>query len=212
MTSRTPKNPAPGMPPHGAVPVPPCRGMGSPAADQRPLSAAGRGPKTPEPGETRGSVEPGTGKQPVPVAGDQPAAGTGANPRVWVISLPPGTPILTGNHRLHYHARNRRVKDLYQVIADLVMVHRIPRVDYADVRVTYKPPPRWRHMRHPLASDRVEDSDALWPTSKALIDGLTRAGVFTSDTHKHVRVSECEVLDDIHPMGAVQLTITEVTR
>ena len=61
-------------------------------------------------------------------------------------------------------------------------------------RTTYLPPPRLRRDRHPLASARVEDAGALYPSTKALVDGVTDFGVWADDNFRHVRREIYELL------------------
>jgi hypothetical protein len=132
-------------------------------------------------------------------------------PRTWTIELPAGTPILTANHRMNRYAAQRRINDLQDVAIQLALLHQLPAIGYATVLAQYNPPPRRMKDRHPLASDRIEDSENLQPTAKALVDGLRKAGVWPSDSRKYVRHVTCEVLPETHPRGQVTVTITEVT-
>lgn len=130
--------------------------------------------------------------------------------RTYILELPAGTPILTGNHRKNPYARNRRVKELKAVIADLQMVRRIPPLGLADVLVEYESPPRRVKDRHPYHSDAVLDSDAVGPTAKALVDGMVEAGIWKSDQRNRIRRVICELSAVKHPRGLVRITITEV--
>ena len=132
--------------------------------------------------------------------------------RSWTLELPPGTPILTANHRLNRYVAQAQINALQAVAIQLARTHRLPPIGYAEVLAEYNPPPRRRKDRHPLASERIEDSDNLQPTAKALVDGLRKAGVWPSDSRKWVRHVVCEVLPQTHPRGQVRLTITEVGR
>lgn len=134
-----------------------------------------------------------------------------AAPRTFVIDLPAGEPILTANHRLHKFAANRRTQDLAGLMIRLCRdVHRLPRLEAVRVDLEYASPPRRKADRHPRASDRVEDHDALYPTRKALADGIVRAGVLVDDNKARVRGGECRILPETHPMGQVRVVITEV--
>ena len=130
--------------------------------------------------------------------------------RQWVLELPPGTPFLTGNHREHWSARQRMSVTLHGVVKHLVVKHKVPRIEAARIRVEYLPPPRLRKDRHPLAGPRIEDNDALWPASKALVDGLVKAGVLIGDSRKRVE-SSTRLLPGTHPQGVLRIVITEVT-
>ena len=134
----------------------------------------------------------------------------GHQPRSWTIELPAGTPILTANHRMHRMAAGARTKALRGVAFQLARAARLPELERAEILVRYLPPPRLKRDRHPLASERIEDSENLQPTAKALVDGIVQAGVLPSDSRKYVRHVICEVLPGTHPRGQVTVTITEV--
>lgn len=131
--------------------------------------------------------------------------------RTWTLELPAGTPILTANHRMNRYAANTRIKDLKKAITDMAMVQRLPVIGRCDVLVEYLPPPRRRRDRHPFASERIEDGDNLYPTSKALVDGLAACGTFGgADSRRRVPQSTCRVLPQTHPRGLVRIHLTEV--
>jgi hypothetical protein len=119
--------------------------------------------------------------------------------------------ILTGNNRLSRYPKARLVKELRQQGWAAAKRLKLPRIERAEIRVTYLPPPRRVQDRHPLASARIEDGENLAPTSKALIDGIVSAGVFASDSRKHVRRVSNELLEGTDPRGQVCVHITEVT-
>jgi hypothetical protein len=133
-------------------------------------------------------------------------------PRTWTIALEPGTPILTANHRMSRYPAAARIKYLRRLAAELARQAKIPRLEYADILVTYASPPRLKRDRHPLASDRIEDHQNLQPTAKALVDGIADAKVFVSDSRKHVGPVPCQLLDETHPRGQVTMHITEVAQ
>ncbi len=136
-----------------------------------------------------------------------------AEGRTWVIELPPGTPVLTANDRMHRYATNTVIANLKNVISRLATQRRIPQLERAQVTLEYESPPRYRKDRHPLASKRVEDGDALFPTRKACVDGLVYAGVFPKGDSKLRVVGDatCRLLPYTHPRGLVRIIITEVT-
>lgn len=135
-------------------------------------------------------------------------AGTG---RAWRIELPAGEPILTANQRFHRYKAAGRTRDLVSLMIRLCKdVHRLPRLEAVTVDLEYACPPFRKAQRHPRASDRVEDHDALYPTRKALIDGIVRAGVLADDNRKRVVGGECKILPEMHWMGQVTVIITEV--
>jgi len=139
-----------------------------------------------------------------------PPAPPPAGPRTWVIELPAGTVLLTSNHRLHRMKAHGIIQDLKNTATTIARVMRIPRLERAEVLVSYLPPPRVRAKRHPLASARVEDPDALTPTGKALIDGLTQAHVWEADTRRHVLRVTHQLEPGSCPRGRLRMYITEV--
>lgn len=165
---------------------------------------------------TRPTTDPRTPAAPVAsVRGHAPSvpspSGGTEGPRSWVIELPPGTVLLTSNHRLHRMQVHTVTQVLKGTAITLARKQGIPRLERATVLVSYLPPPRVKRLRHPLASARVEDPDALTPTSKALIDGLTQAGVWASDSRKHVLRVTHQLEDGTCPRGRLRLFITEAT-
>lgn len=147
----------------------------------------------------------------VPGEGDKATAGTGSTGRSWTIRMPPGIDIVTGNNRLHYHAKNKRIAELHRAVATLAAKQRIPQLGVVEITVTYHSPPRRRADRHPFSSDAITDHDGIAPTSKALIDGLVDCGVLRADTKRWVRPPLNRLADQTHPRGQVVITITEVT-
>ena len=125
--------------------------------------------------------------------------------------VPPGTVLRTSNDRLSRPVAARMNKALRPPLASqLALAARIPRVERADILLTYVPPPRAKKDRHPLASARVEDAGALAPTGKALIDGMKDAGVFADDNFRHVRREIYQLLEGTDPRGRLRLHIIEV--
>ncbi len=133
-------------------------------------------------------------------------------PREWVVELPPGTPIISGNHRMHPMARAAAVKRLKDTTVRAIEIARLPVITVpVDVLIEYEPPPRLKKDRHPLASARIEDSDNLAPTGKTLVDALRKAGVLArGDAHGRVRKVTNQVLPRTHLRGHVRMRITEV--
>jgi hypothetical protein len=130
----------------------------------------------------------------------------GPEPRSWTIAFTPGMELLTGNSRLSRYPRAALIKILKN--AGYVMAKRLklPRIECADVSVEYLPPAH----RRPFASAQIRDADNLAPAVKALIDGITMAGVFPQDSVKHVRRVSYE-FGPKSERGQVLLHITEVT-
>ena len=183
-----------------------------------PVGSSAQPPTSRSPVRGVGGTSDGHGIQPPgdAVAGSRAegeGAGKSATPsaRTWVIEVPPGTTLATSNDRNHRYKANRLNRQLKETAAQLARIQRIPRIERADVVLTYLPPPRLKKDRHPLASARVEDSGAIYPTLKAILDGLVKiAGVFADDNIRHVRSEQCIVLPETSPRGQLTLTITEV--
>ena len=134
-----------------------------------------------------------------------PRAEGGAGGRTWTVVFPPGLEILTGNNRLHWSAKGRLVKALRDGAWGQAKRLKLPRIERADVVVEYRPPAH----RGPLSSAMIRDADNLAPTGKALVDGLTMAGVFEDDRVRHVRRVSYE-FGPKSDRGQVLLHITEV--
>jgi crossover junction endodeoxyribonuclease RusA len=113
--------------------------------------------------------------------------------------------VLTANNRMHYHAKARLTRILRETGVTMARSARLPRLERADITVEYLPPAG----RHPLASARIRDAENLAPTGKALIDGITQAGVFADDNIRHVRRVSFE-FGPKSKRGQVLLHITEV--
>lgn len=133
-----------------------------------------------------------------------------ATGREWAIEYPPGTMLLTGNDRMHWAARSARTRALRDAAQVLARAAGIPPVEHADIVVEYEVPPRRKAMRDPRASQRITDSDALWPTEKAALDGITDAGVFPSDRREHVRRVTCVIKARTHRRGLLRVRIIEL--
>jgi hypothetical protein len=169
---------------------PPGHSEGNSPASPLAYPGGGAGPQTPGSGDER---------EPSPLPG-----------RTFTLEFPPGMEILTGNNRLSRYPKARVTKALREQGWAQAKRLKLPRLERAEICVTYLPPPRRVQDRHPLASARIEDGENLGPTSKALIDGIVSAGVFASDSRKHVRRVSNELLDGTCPRGQVVLHIVEV--
>jgi hypothetical protein len=166
----------------------------------RPLPGRSRGARSVPGGGVPGKCAPPTGFQVV------------AGQRTWALEFPAGMELLTGNNRLSRYPKARVVKALREQGWGAAVSNRLPPIERADIHVTYLPPPRLRKDRHPFASARIEDSENLAPTGKALIDGIAQAGTFGGgDSRKHVRRVTYELLPGTCPRGQVTLHITEVS-
>ena len=88
----------------------------------------------------------------------------------------PRTIWLTSNQRLHWRSRADRTRALRTLGMVTARNATIPKL--GPTRVT-------THIGYPPNVHRVDPGNAH-PTSKALIDGLTDAGIWPDDDHQHV--------------------------
>lgn len=167
------------------------------------------GPQSPGQAGWGSFASPGNGPG-VTAAAQDAVVAPESGPRTWVLELPEGTSIVSGNNRLNRYARNDRIQALKQKTRVAVLRAKIPPLGRADIEVRYFSPPRLKRLRHPFASDAISDSDNISPTGKACADGIVLAGVFVSDAKKRVRRVISELDDATHPRGLVRITITEV--
>lgn len=117
-------------------------------------------------------------------------------PEAYTVALPAGLPLLNANERLHWRKKNDRT----QAIADAAIVMarkaKIPTLDKVTITVVY----------HPNAKRRL-DPHNWYPTVKAAIDGIVRAGVLPDDDHTHLLGVDI-ILGDPVPGSQLVLHIT----
>ncbi|AMU78478.1 hypothetical protein SEA_SKINNYPETE_48 [Mycobacterium phage SkinnyPete] len=93
------------------------------------------------------------------------------------IDLPWSRPPLTANQRMHWAAKAKTTREVRAAAA--VIARNLPRADRLVVTLHYQPSQNRRRDRH-----------NLWPTVKALVDGLVDAGVVPDDDTEHVSTPE----------------------
>jgi hypothetical protein len=131
--------------------------------------------------------------------------------RAFILTFAPGMEVLTANDRVHRYAAAKVTKQLRADAQNLAFIRKMPPLERARIVLEYGNPPRRRRDRHPLASARVEDSDALYPTRKALVDGLADAKVLPrGDGRRRVGEAVCRFMQGTWPRGQVRLVITEL--
>src|SRR5215472_4506223 len=88
------------------------------------------------------------------------------------IEFPAGMPLLNANDRTHWSKRAHVTSDLRMTARNLAS--HLPHLGKVRIRITFYPP-----------NNRRRDSpNVLFPTSKALIDGIVDAGVLKDDSDK----------------------------
>lgn len=121
------------------------------------------------------------------------------------LEFPPGTKLINANGRSSKYAvsagnrfaRAKVTAILRQQACDLAKKARIPHLDKVRVQVIYYPPTKQRR----------DSSNVLFHSSKAALDGLTDAGVWTDDNDKVVRSLEFIPGDHIVPGGQMVIVI-----
>lgn len=94
----------------------------------------------------------------------------------WTIPLDPFTkPPLTLNEKLHWARANARKNDLIENVFWRAKQQKIPTVDKIAVTLHWLP-----------RVERRRDGDNPFPTIKACVDGLVKAGVVVDDDHTRV--------------------------
>lgn len=93
------------------------------------------------------------------------------------IDLPWTQPPLTANQRMHW-AEKARVTSFVRRYA-AILARKAPRTERLVVTLHYQPKQQRRRDRH-----------NLWPTVKALVDGIVDAGIVPDDDTEHVSTPE----------------------
>lgn len=93
------------------------------------------------------------------------------------INLPWTTPPLSANQRMHWARKASTTRGLRQ--AGALLARNAPRTDRLIVTLHWRPKDRRRRDRH-----------NLYPTVKALVDGLVDAGIVPDDDTEHVSTPE----------------------
>lgn len=97
-------------------------------------------------------------------------------PRILVIELPPCLPILNANDRVHYRSRSKITEQLRSEACKAARA--LPFMPFGKVRIRCI-------FRAP--DNRRRDVSNLFPSFKAIIDGLVDAGVIKDDHDGIVR-------------------------
>ncbi|AAN12622.1 RusA-like Holliday junction resolvase [Mycobacterium phage Che9c] len=100
-----------------------------------------------------------------------------ADSKYFRIDLPWSRPPLTANQRMHWAAKARKTREVRTAAA--LLARDAPRTDRLVATLHYQP-----------RQQRRRDNHNLWPTVKALVDGLVDAGVVPDDDTEHVSTPE----------------------
>jgi crossover junction endodeoxyribonuclease RusA len=128
------------------------------------------------------------------VSGEAAGAGT----RTWTLMLPPGLPLLSLNHRLHWAETARRKKGIRTAAWAVTKQQKVPFLGRIRVTGEYQPPDR-----------RKRDEDNLAVSLKAAIDGIRDAGVVLDDTADLVTFAGVRI-GERYPRGRLLIHITEL--
>jgi hypothetical protein len=118
--------------------------------------------------------------------------------RTWHIDIPPGTPLITSNQRLHHMQLYRLNKNLKDVSFWLARKQRIPHLERARIDGFL--------MTRDL---RRRDPGNWYPTLKACLDGIVSAGVLDDDDWRHVDGPYLSLLPR-QPVTGYRVTIREL--
>lgn len=117
------------------------------------------------------------------------------------IVLEPPCAFINANDRLHHHAKAKLTKAWRELVPEAIWVNPRckPKHQRARVKVSIRFPTNHRR-----------DVGNLYPTAKAILDGLVDAGVLPDDNDKHVIGPD---MRREYPNGPsrVTVTITEVS-
>jgi crossover junction endodeoxyribonuclease RusA len=98
-----------------------------------------------------------------------------SEPRILRIELPPGLPLLNANDRLHYRERSKRTEKLRSEAYKAAKAQ--PSLPFTRVRIRciFRAPDK-----------RRRDVANLYPSFKAVIDGIVDAGLLLDDNDRYV--------------------------
>ncbi|NYF44666.1 hypothetical protein [Streptosporangium sandarakinum] len=105
--------------------------------------------------------------------------------------------LLNANGRGHWRARHQVTKTLRETACWLTRAAKIPPLEFAEMTAVYEPP-----------DQRRRDPANLYPSWKAVVDGVVDAGVLPDDDAKHLDGPHMK-LGEVHPGGRLVLYIHE---
>ena len=164
------------------------------------VGALARAGSDPMPGEVaeaaRRAFESRATQTPAPV--DDVDARPARAPITYTVALPPGLKLLNANDRMHYRPRAALTATIVDAAIVMARQAKIPKLD----RVTITA------VLHPVDARR-RDPHNWYPSIKAAIDGIVRAGVLSDDDSEHLLGVEV-VLGAPVPRGQLALLITPI--
>lgn len=117
----------------------------------------------------------------------------------YVVALPAGMKLLNANDTLHWRAKADLIESIGDAAIVLTRAAKVPRLDRVTIRAVLHP-----------HDNRRRDPHNWYPSIKAAIDGIVRAGALPDDDAKHLLSVEV-VLGDPVKRGQLVLHITPVT-
>jgi hypothetical protein len=98
-----------------------------------------------------------------------------SEPRVFVIQLPAGQELLNSNHRRHWSVHNRITQEIKDSTIMMARVQKVPPLKRVHIVGVHRP-----------VNSRVRDAANMYPSFKACVDGLVKAGVLSNDDDARV--------------------------
>ena len=128
--------------------------------------------------------------------------GTGISfePRILRIELPPGLPLLNANDRIHYRSRSKITEQLRSEACRAAKAEHWLPFGKVRVRCIFRAP-----------DNRRRDVSNLFPSFKAVLDGIVDAGVLKDDNDKFVREFTIVRGENLPKLGQLIIQIIEVT-
>ncbi|MFC3980204.1 hypothetical protein [Streptosporangium jomthongense] len=124
--------------------------------------------------------------------------GPAAGARTWTITLPAGLQVMNANKRIHHMQRVKLTRTLREAGKAAAEAAQIPQLARAHVFGVFSPPDR-----------RRRDVGNLYPSFKAMIDGLVDAGVLPDDDDRHLVGPDMRI-GPVVKGGQLQLLVIEL--
>ena len=115
-----------------------------------------------------------------------------------VLTFPWGIPPLNANQRLHWAEKARRTRDIRLITS--LQAHRLPAARHVRVQLTWV-----------VTDRRRRDSDNIYPTFKAMCDGLVDAGIVPDDTPEFMDKRAPVIRYEPGGVARMELTVEEAS-